>query len=45
MYFITMDIETINPSGKLIPYLICAYDGLDYITSFGKDQKNYSIIS
>ncbi len=39
MYFITMDIETINPSGKLIPYLICAYDGLDYITSFGKDQK------
>lgn len=37
--FITMDIETINQEGKLTPYLICAYNGADYITSFGKDQK------
>jgi hypothetical protein len=34
-----MDIETINQEGKLTPYLICAYNGADYITSFGKDQK------
>jgi len=25
--------------GKLIPYLICGYDGQDYITSYGKDQN------
>jgi hypothetical protein len=25
--------------GRLIPYLICGYDGQDYITSYGKDQK------
>jgi len=37
--FYTMDIETIKENGKLIPYLICGYDGNDYITSFGKDQK------
>jgi hypothetical protein len=37
--FHTLDIETINENGKLIPYLICAYDGSNYITSYGKDQK------
>ena len=37
--FITMDIETINQEGKLIPYLICAYNGTDKISSYGKDQK------
>ena len=32
--FFTMDIETIkNSSGNLSPYLICAYNGKDYITS------------
>jgi hypothetical protein len=37
--FITMDIETINNNGKLIPYLICGYNGSDYITSYGLDQQ------
>jgi hypothetical protein len=37
--FVTMDIETINVDNKLTPYLICAYDGKDYISSFGKDQN------
>jgi hypothetical protein len=31
--FVTMDIETILIN-KIIPYLICAYNGTDYITSF-----------
>jgi len=31
--FLTMDIETITSNNKLIPYLICAYNGTDYITS------------
>jgi hypothetical protein len=38
-YFYTLDIETIKNNGKLIPYLICAYNGFDYITSYGKDQQ------
>jgi len=38
--FVTMDIETIRVENKLTPYLICAYDGADYITSFGLDQKD-----
>ena len=39
--YFTMDIETIrNSDGKLIPYLICAYNGLDYITSYTLDQKS-----
>jgi len=37
--FITMDIETIQKNNKLIPYLICAYNGTDYIISFNNDQK------
>lgn len=38
--FYTMDIETIKQSnGKLIPYLICAYDRIKYITSYGSDPK------
>jgi hypothetical protein len=37
--FTTMDIETINQEGKLIPYLICAYNGKDYVTSYALDQK------
>lgn len=31
--FITMDIETIINNNKLVPYLICAYNGKDYIES------------
>ena len=40
--FITMDMETKNDQGKLIPYLICGYNGKDYITSYANenlDQK------
>jgi len=40
--FITMDIETIKVNNKLTPYLICAYNGTDYITSYANeslDQK------
>ena len=38
--FFTIDIETIKENGKLTPYLICGYDGLSYITSYGKDQNS-----
>lgn len=38
--FYTIDIETTNHNGKLIPYLICAFDGKDYVTSYGNDQKS-----
>jgi DNA polymerase type B, organellar and viral len=34
--FITMDIETINVQGKITPYLICGYNGTDYITSYAQ---------
>ena len=38
--FVCMDIETINQaSGKLLPYLLCAYNGGEYIESYGKNQK------
>jgi len=41
--FITMDIETIKLESKFTPYLICAYNGIDYITSYANeslDQKS-----
>jgi DNA polymerase family B len=35
-----MDIETIKDSkNKFLPYLICAYNGCRYITSFGLNQN------
>jgi hypothetical protein len=38
--FLTMDIETIKlDTGKLTPYLICAYDGQSYITSYNDNPK------
>ena len=43
--FVTMDVETINLHGKITPYLICAYNGGEYITSYAQqimgviDQK------
>jgi len=44
--FVTLDIETIKSNvNKLLPYLICAYNGTDFISSYGKmvngiiDQK------
>jgi hypothetical protein len=37
--FYTLDIETIKMDNKLNPYLICAYNGKDYITSYNNNQK------
>ena len=37
--FITFDIETINIKNKLIPYLICAYNGTTYIESFNSNVE------
>jgi hypothetical protein len=37
--FITMDIETINKDNKLVPYLICAYNGKKYINSYSLNQE------
>ena len=34
-----MDIETIKIQSKLIPYLICAYNGLDKINSYAELSK------
>lgn len=33
--FVTIDIETIKKDNKLIPYLICGYNGSSYISSYG----------
>lgn len=41
--FVTMDIETIKVDSKITPYLICAYNGTDYIHSYANealDQKS-----
>jgi len=35
-----MDIETITKQSKFIPYLICAYNGIDYITSYANESLN-----
>jgi hypothetical protein len=35
--FVTFDIECINKNNKLIPYLISAFNGTDYITSFNNN--------
>jgi hypothetical protein len=40
--FITLDIETIKQGNQLTPYLICAYNGSNYVTSYitpDLDQK------
>jgi hypothetical protein len=37
--FYTIDIETVKLDNKLTPYLICAFDGTNYITSYNKNQK------
>jgi hypothetical protein len=34
-----MDIETITKNNKLEPYLITAYNGRDFLTSYGSDQN------
>ena len=38
-YFATMDIETIKENGKLVPYLICAYNGYRSIESYGLNRE------
>jgi len=43
-YIVTMDIETIKQNNKLIPYLICAYNGLDYITSYADSTLNQKML-
>jgi DNA polymerase family B len=41
--FVTIDIETIKKDNRLSPYLICGYNGSDYITSYGSnDSKLFS---
>lgn len=37
-FFVTLDIETIKQNGKLVPYLICAYNGSRSIQSYTLDQ-------
>ena len=40
--FVTMDIETVKVSNIITPYLISAYNGIDYISSYANlnlDQK------
>jgi hypothetical protein len=37
--FLTMDIETITKNNKITPYLITGYDGRDFLTSYGQDEK------
>lgn len=38
-FFVTLDIETIKQNGKLIPYLICAYNGSRAVYSYTLDQE------
>jgi len=36
--FVTMDIETVTIDSKITPYLICAYNGTSYITSYANES-------
>jgi len=38
--FVTMDIETIKLESKIKPYLICAYNGTDYISTYADESLN-----
>jgi len=42
--FVTFDIETIRKDSELIPYLICAYNGSDYITSYATSNLNQTLL-
>jgi len=42
--FITLDIETIKQGNQLIPYLICAYNGYNYITSYIDSTMNQTLL-
>lgn len=37
--FVTFDIETVLINNKITPYLISAFNGTDYIESFGNNQQ------
>ena len=36
--FITMDIETVKINNKVVPYLICGYNGSEFITSYANSS-------
>lgn len=36
--FVTMDLETIQKDNKLVPYLICGYNGSDYAVSYAENN-------
>jgi len=38
--FITLDIETITLNSKITPYLLCAYNGSEFITSYANELLN-----
>ena len=42
--FVTFDIETIRQNNKLVPYLICAYNGSEYITSYANSSLNQNLL-
>lgn len=42
--FITFDIETIKQGNNLIPYLICAYNGVDHIVSYSNSSLNQKVL-
>jgi len=43
--FIAMDIETVKlDNNKLSPYLICAYNGTDYITSYANESLDQNTL-
>ena len=42
--FVTMDLETITQDGKLTPYLVCAYNGKDYITSYANESLDQKVL-
>jgi hypothetical protein len=37
--FVTFDIETVIINNNITPYLICGYNGSEFIQSFGLNQK------
>ena len=42
--FITMDLETININGKLYPYLLCWYDGINTKSYYNNINRDDDII-
>ena len=42
--FVTMDIETIKVSNIITPYLICVYNGTDYISSYANENLDQKLL-